>query len=137
MFFRVAGQAVMVLHFAVLAFLAVGGFLAWRWPRAWFAHLAMVCWGLLAIMFPVICPLTYLENEFRAKAGEAGLRAGGFIDTYIEGVVYPEKYTTEVRWAVAVVVAVSWAGALYLHLRRRGRRAAAAPEDAEHVAGRS
>ncbi|WP_285663793.1 DUF2784 domain-containing protein [Actinorhabdospora filicis] len=125
MFFRIAGQAVMVLHFLVLAFLALGGFLAWRWPRVWFAHLAMACWGLAAIAFPVICPLTHLEDAFRHKAGDAGLRPGGFIDTYIEGVVYPERDTVLVRWLVAAVVTVSWAGVLYLHIRRRRKRGVA------------
>ncbi|GIG64963.1 DUF2784 domain-containing protein [Phytomonospora endophytica] len=120
--YRIAGQAVMVVHFAVLIYLAVGGFLAWRWPKAWFAHLAMACWGLLAIAFPVVCPLTHLENEFRAKAGEAGLNPGGFIDTYIENVVYPEDSTVLVRWLVVAVVAVSWAGTLHLVLRRRRAR---------------
>lgn len=123
--YRIAGQAVMVVHFAVLLYLAFGGFLAWRWPRAWFAHVGMACWGLLAIAFPVVCPLTHLENEFRAKAGQAGLKPGGFIDTYIEDVVYPEEHTVLVRWLVVVVVAVSWAGALHLHLRRRRARESA------------
>ncbi|MEV0644223.1 DUF2784 domain-containing protein [Phytomonospora sp. NPDC050363] len=123
--YRIAGQAVMLLHFAVLLYLAFGGFLAWRWPKAWFGHLAMVCWGLLAVVYPVVCPLTHLENEARAKAGQSGLEPGGFIDTYIEDVIYPEERTVLVRWLVVAVVAFSWAGTLYFIRRRRRARASA------------
>jgi hypothetical protein len=119
MWYRNAAQIVMVLHFAVLVYLAFGGFLAWKWPRAWFAHVVVACWGLVAILVPMICPLTHLENEFRRRAGEAGLEPGGFIDTYIEGVVYPEQYTVLVRWLVVGVVAISWAGTAVLLRRRR------------------
>ncbi|NUS01143.1 MAG: DUF2784 family protein, partial [Nonomuraea sp.] len=31
MMYRLIADAVMVVHFAFLAYLAVGGFIAWRW----------------------------------------------------------------------------------------------------------
>jgi hypothetical protein len=46
----------------------------------------------------------------------------GFIDTYIEGVLYPERFVEEVRLAAAAVVVISWVGLLARH-RRRQRRA--------------
>jgi hypothetical protein len=45
----------------------------------------------------------------------------GFVDRYVEGVIYPERYTGLVQVLVAVVVTISWAGA-YQILRRRAER---------------
>ncbi|HIW63215.1 MAG TPA: DUF2784 domain-containing protein [Candidatus Stackebrandtia excrementipullorum] len=122
MVFHILAQATMVLHFAFLVYLVVGGFLAWRWPRTWFAHLAVVLWGLLNIVYPVVCPLTHLENLFRDRAGEEGLAPSGFIDEYITDVVYPGDQVILVRWIVVAVVAISWAGAAILWRRRIRRR---------------
>ncbi|MGI8528431.1 MAG: DUF2784 domain-containing protein [Geodermatophilaceae bacterium] len=111
-------DAVVTLHFGFLVFLVVGGFLAWRWPRVLVAHVATVGWGIAIVAFEWLCPLTYLENWFRAAAGQPEL-ANGFIDTYLTGIIYPGDRITEVRLAVGVVVAVSWGGLLVRWLRSR------------------
>ncbi|MFG1859476.1 DUF2784 domain-containing protein [Microbispora bryophytorum] len=133
MIYRLVWQATMAAHFLVIAYIALGGFLAWRRPRLIWPHLALCAWGLVQLAGLVECPLTALENWGRAGAGERGLLPGGFIDTYIEGVVYPEAYVWHVRCAVIAVVLVSWAG-LAIRIRRRRTRPArttgtpAAPE---------
>lgn len=120
-------DATMVLHFAFLIFLVVGGFLAWRWPKVIYAHLAVVAWGVLITVFSIDCPLTGPEDYFRRKAGQEGLGAEGFIDTYLTGVIYPEEYLVQVRAAVGVVVLISWIGFAVLQRRRgRARRASGA-----------
>ena len=93
----------------------VGGFLAWRWPKVLYPHVAMGTWGLLIVLFPLACPLTWLENELRAAAGQPQL-VNGFIDTYIDGVLYPDSAARLVQVLVAVVVLVSWIG---YYLKRR------------------
>ncbi|MFI7223630.1 DUF2784 domain-containing protein [Nonomuraea angiospora] len=110
MMYRIIADAAMVVHFAFLAYLAVGGFLAWRWRRTIWAHLAVVGWGLLSLATGVECPLTVLEDWGRRNAGLAELPRGGFIDNYIEGVIYPEQYTNLVRLGVAVLVLFSYVG---------------------------
>jgi Protein of Unknown function (DUF2784). len=117
----VLADATMVLHFTFLVYVVVGGFLAWRWPWTIVTHLAAATWGVLIIARNLTCPLTPLEDYFRKRAGEEGL-SGGFIDTYLTGVVYPEEHVDVVRALVAIVVAVSWAG---LVVRRRRQRARA------------
>jgi hypothetical protein len=64
------------------------------------------------------CPLTPLERYFRRLGGEHVPRAG-FIDRYIEGVLYPERYTSLLRALVAVMVVVGWTGALVCLRRTR------------------
>lgn len=110
----------MVVHFGFLVFVAFGGFLAWRWPRWLIAHLVAVGWGVATIAFSITCPLTYLENVFRRRAGQPELGPAGFIDRYLENVVYPERYTPLIWTAVGAVVLVSWVGVF----RRPGRAAA-------------
>ncbi|WP_034274023.1 DUF2784 domain-containing protein [Haloechinothrix halophila] len=119
--YRVLADATMVLHFAFLVYLTLGGFVAWRWPRTIIAHLIAVAWGALIVIFEFDCPLTGPEDYFRKQAGQEGL-PGGFIDTYLTDVVYPAEHVDLVRLAVAVVVAVSWAGfVVRLRARRRAR----------------
>ncbi|WP_327085758.1 DUF2784 domain-containing protein [Nonomuraea sp. NBC_01738] len=114
--YRLVAELAMVVHFLFLAYLAIGGFLAWRWRRTIWIHLGVVCWGLLSIVTGVECPLTVVEDWGRRHAGLEGLPRTGFIDHYIEGVVYPEEYTNAARWTVAVLVLFSYAGYV---LRRR------------------
>jgi len=121
--YRILADATMVVHFAFVAFVVVGGFLAWRWPWVIVPHLVAAGWGLLITVFSLACPLTPVEDRFRRLAGERGLPSG-FIDTYIEGVLYPQQYVEEVRAAVAVVIAVSWIGLLVRWRRARAGVAA-------------
>lgn len=115
--YRLLTTVILAAHFAFLAYVAVGGFLAWRWPRTIWLHLAAAGWGIVVIAAQLTCPLTYAEDWSRRRAGEAGLTAG-FIDRYIEGVVYPERYAVPAQVLLAVAVALSWAG---LAVRRRRR----------------
>lgn len=110
MLYRLVADAAMVVHFAFLAYMALGGFLAWRRRRTIWVHLAVACWGVLSVTTGIECPLTLVEDWGRRNAGMAGLPASGFIDHYIEGVVYPEHYTNVARTVLAVVILFSWAG---------------------------
>ena len=50
------------------------------------------------------CPLTALEKSLRRSAGQDPYE-GGFIDRYIENVIYPEKLTP-MLWGLALIVTV-------------------------------
>ncbi|MFI6497641.1 DUF2784 domain-containing protein [Nonomuraea typhae] len=116
--YRLIAEAAMLVHFAFLLYMAAGGFLAWRLPRTIWIHLCVVAWGVLSITTGIECPLTLVENWARERAGQQGLSGTGFIDHYIEGVIYPEEYTFLARWGVAVLVLFSYVGYV---LRRRWR----------------
>ena len=108
--YRVLAESTMAAHFAFVAYVVTGGLLAWRWPAAIWPHLAAAGWGLAIVVFRLNCPLTYVEDWARRRAGGPGLRTG-FIDTYLTGVVYPARYTGLIQLLVAIVVAASWIGA--------------------------
>ncbi|GAB3892336.1 hypothetical protein GCM10027612_39710 [Microbispora bryophytorum subsp. camponoti] len=71
MIYRLVWQATMAAHFLVIAYIALGGFLAWRRPRLIWPHLTLCAWGLVQLAGLVECPLTALENWGRAGAGNA------------------------------------------------------------------
>ena len=114
---------ILALHFTYLAYVVLGGFLAWRWPYAIWPHLVALGWGILIVLGLVNCPLTWAEDWARRHAGEAPLTSG-FVDRYLENVIYPPRYVNEARALVALVVLVSWIG-VYLKWRSRAARRAA------------
>ena len=76
-----------------------------------------------------LCPLTSLENQLRAAAGEAGY-AGGFVEHYLLPVLYPDALTRSVQvWLALIVVAGNLA--VYGWLGRiMGRERSASGRDA-------
>ena len=108
---RLAADGVALVHGAYLAYVVTGGLVALRWPRTLPLHVGAAVWGLLVIAASVRCPLTTLEDRLRIRGGETP-PPGGFIDRYVEGVLYPARLTTLVQAAVAAVVLGSWAALL-------------------------
>lgn len=106
-------------HFAYLIYLPSGGFLALRWPRTIVLHVPTVVWGagVVALRFP--CPLTWLEQWARRRAGMAQLPEDGFVDRYVAGVFYPANRTGLAQALAFSAAAISWA---VLALSGRSRR---------------
>jgi hypothetical protein len=118
--FRLLADLVAAMHFAFLGYAILGGFLTWRWPRSLPLHLVVVAWALVIVVLGPPCPLTGLQDWMRARAGMPALH-GGFIDTYVEGVLYPARLTPLVQAGAAALVLASWCGPL-VRARRRRRR---------------
>ncbi|MFC9997431.1 DUF2784 domain-containing protein [Nocardia sp. NPDC127526] len=118
MIYRLLADLTAGVHFAFVAYVVVGGFLAWRWPRTIWLHLVAFGWGFGTVLIGYDCPLTHVENWARRKAGQAGLPPSGFIDHYLTGVIYPENALGLVRALVVVAVLVSWVGFAVLSRRR-------------------
>ena len=118
--YRLLTTAILVVHFGFLAYLLLGGFLAWRWRWTIWPHLAAAGWAVTIVVGKVVCPLTYAEHWSRRQAGELGAATTeGFIDRYVEGVLYPARFTTLAQFLLALVVAASWTGLALRHHRRR------------------
>ncbi|GHC88100.1 hypothetical protein GCM10007079_32800 [Nocardiopsis terrae] len=119
MIYRIIGDTAMIIHAAFILYVAIGGLLAWRWPRTFRIHLGCALYGLSISVVGWICPLTHVENWGRERAGQAGLSNEGFIDHYLTGVIYPADHLVTVQLGVGAVVVLSWAGLALLTLRRR------------------
>jgi hypothetical protein len=118
--YRWLAEVIVAAHFGFLGYVVLGGFLAWRRPWAAAPHLLAAGWGLLVVTYPIDCPLTVAEDWARARGG-GPVDPRGFIDRYLENVLYPERYSGPLRVLVAVMVAASYLGA-WLWARRRTRR---------------
>lgn len=121
--YLVIADTAMVLHFAYLGFLIVGGFLAWRWPKVFWAHLLCGAWAFGTILIGFPCPLTDLEDWARVRGGREPLVATGFIDHYIVDVLFPAEQKDLVEILVLILIAISWIvlAALWIRRRRRAR----------------
>jgi hypothetical protein len=129
--YRIAADGVVVVHFAFIVFLALGGVVAWRWPRLLWLHVCAVAWGIAIIAIGFVCPLTPLERHLRRQGDEQGYE-GGFVDRYIEDVIYPGEYTWLVRTLIAVAVVMGWTVVV---VRWGRRRSGALPAEVLHAPG--
>lgn len=107
-------ELTMAVHFVVLAYIVLGAYLAWRWLRLIFVHLPFALWGLGIATLGFTCPLTALEDRLRDRTA-----GPGFIEQYVDGVLYPEQYLALSRIVAATVVVVGHAGTAILWHRRR------------------
>jgi uncharacterized protein DUF2784 len=114
MVFDGLADVVMVVHLAFILFVAVGALLAWRWPWLVWLHVPAVAWGVGIIALGYECPLTPLEKWLRRRAGDEGYE-GGFVDRYVEDVIYPEEFTPLLRALAAVMIIAG-----YVRLFTRG-----------------
>ena len=109
-----AADALLVLHFAVAAFIVVGllavwigAARGWRWIRnLWFrlAHLAAIALVAAEALLGYACPLTVWEDLLRG-----GLRPESFVARWVYRALYynaPEWVFTAAysAWAAATVV---------------------------------
>jgi len=122
MYFRLAADSIILLHLAFILFALLGGAMTvWRrWIP--FVHLPAAAWGFFVELTSHACPLTYLENYFRIKAGQAGYMES-FVEHYLLDIIYPSSLTREIQFTLAgvvVVVNIAIYGWLFLH-RRAGK----------------
>ena len=118
MAYRWAAEAVVLVHFAFVLFVVLGGLVVLRWPRlAWF-HLPAAIWGGAIELTGLICPLTPLE-KWLLEAGGLAAYEGGFIAHYILPVLYPAGLTRGIQLGLGVAVTVLNAAIYWAVWRRR------------------
>lgn len=96
-FYQLAANAVLVVHFAYVAFVLFG-FAAillglWRrhgWARNFWlrmTHLSMILFVVAETALGITCLLTTLENHLRTRAGQA-VYQGDFIAEWLHGLLF-------------------------------------------------
>ena len=119
MLYRLAAEAVLLIHLAFILFALFGAALAARWRWIIVAHLPAATWGLFVELTGRVCPLTYLENYLRIKAGLSGYTES-FVEHYVLAIIYPVGLTREIQFVLAgVVLAVNIALYGWLYFRKR------------------
>ena len=113
-------DGLVLLHFAFVLFVVLGGLLVVIWPKVAYLHLPAAIWAALIEFSGWICPLTPLENGLRRAGGETGY-TGQFIEHYILPVLYPSALTRELQISIGMAI-ILVNGLLYALLMIRKRR---------------
>jgi hypothetical protein len=98
--YRGLGDLVLVVHLAFVLFVVLGGLLVLRWPKLAWLHVPAAIWG-----------------------GEAGY-SGGFIQHYIQPVLYPAGLTRStqiVLGSIALILNIAAYGIVIARMRRGQR----------------
>ena len=103
MLYRWLADLVLVAHLAFVAFVALGGFLVWRWRRLAWIHAPVALWGMAISYAGFTCPLTPLENWLRKLGGQPGYQ-GGFIEHYVTAALYPAGLTRKAQLVLGTAV---------------------------------
>ena len=94
--YRLLADAVVVLHLTFVLFVIAGGLFVLKWKRLTWVHLPAVIWGVSVEWLDVICPLTPLENWFRAASSENDYK-GDFLQQYAISILYPDNLTRDTQ----------------------------------------
>lgn len=105
MLFRLAANAVLLVHLAFILFALLGALIALRWRWVLVVQLPVAAWGFFVELTGRICPLTDLENYLRIKAGESGYTES-FIEHYLLTIIYPAGLTSGIQFVLAGVLVV-------------------------------
>ncbi|TML84711.1 MAG: DUF2784 domain-containing protein [Actinobacteria bacterium] len=105
MAYRLLADLVVGVHLVYLAFVAVGGALAWRWRRLVWPHLAALTVAFVSVTVGFDCPLTNVEKWLRRRAGDHPYH-GGFIDHYVVGTLVPRGDDRLVQVVIALTALV-------------------------------
>ncbi len=120
---RILADAIVLAHVVFVVFVVFGGLLVLYRRGFLYLHLPAAAWGFLVEVRGWICPLTYLENDLRRRAGEAGYE-GGFVERYVIPALYPEALDRDLQLVLGgLVVAVNVAvyGWVVYRLRWKAR----------------
>ena len=122
MFYSLAADALLVVHFLFIGFVVLGGLLVFKWRRLVFLHLPAAVWGALIEFRGWLCPLTPWEQALRRAAGEVGYNTG-FIEHYLMPLVYPANLDYDMQIVLgSFVIVINLLIYGWLSLRRIRRR---------------
>ena len=93
---RYVAATVALVHATFVLFVALGALLVWHWPRVAWVHVPAVVWAAWIEMSGGVCPLTPIEQDWRAREGVLPYE-GDFIATWIFPWLYPEGLTREAQ----------------------------------------
>jgi len=98
--YKLLADIVLLAHLSFIAFALAGGLLLLRWPRLVWLHFPAMLWVVFIEVTGWICPLTPLENYFRAMGG-ADIYHVDFIGHYLLPLVYPGGLTPAIQLLLA------------------------------------
>jgi len=89
-------NCILVVHLMFILFVVFGGLLVFYKKWMPWLHIPAIFWAVLIEFSGWICPLTPMENHFKALAGQRGYNQS-FIQHYLLEVIYPDGLTRQVQ----------------------------------------
>jgi hypothetical protein len=96
--YRIAADAILILHTLFIAFVLfglvliwIGYFRSWTWTRGVafrVAHLCAIGYVVLQSYGRIACPLTILENNLRIRGGQEPYSHNGFIADWLHRLIF-------------------------------------------------
>jgi len=117
MFYKIAADFVVLLHFLWIVFLIFGVFIGRKYRTVKVFHIAGLGFAILIQIFGWYCPLTHLEVWLRYRHDPFLTYKGSFIIHYVEKVVYIELSRGIIFVLTVFLVAVT----AYLYFGKRKR----------------
>jgi hypothetical protein len=105
-------------HLSYVGLLVVGGPLSVRWPRLLPVHVAALGAAIAVNVTGSDCPLTVVEKDLLARAGEP-VYEGGFNSHYLVEPIHPAGITGRVNLAMLATLCVPTTLSYVAVLRRR------------------
>ncbi len=109
MWYRIAADLTIVLHFLWIAFVILGFplFLYLNHAKGRIIHLLVLVVMIAMQWTRTICPLTYLEVYLKSRGSSGAVYPGQFMTETIERLIYVEDLTLEkISYATLLYVAV-------------------------------
>lgn len=116
MFYRLAADFVVIIHFIWILFLIFGAFVGRRCSIIKIFHVAGLGFAVTIQIFGWYCPLTHLEVWLRQRHDSSLSYSGSFIIHYIERLIYIEL-SPKIIFVLTILLVVS---SLYFYIKRRG-----------------
>jgi predicted branched-subunit amino acid permease len=119
MFYLIAADFVVFLHFLWIVFLVIGAFIGRRYKWIKRLHVTGLAFAIVMQFFNWYCPLTYLEVWLRKKQDPSFGYSGSYIIYYLEKIVYLELPPKVILIMTVILILLSaW---IYLH-KKEGTR---------------
>jgi hypothetical protein len=115
MFYKIAADFAVLLHFLWIVFLIFGAFIGRRYRPAKLFHIAGLGFAVIMQLFGWYCPLTHLEVWLRHQHDPSLTYKGSFIIHYAEKIVYIELSRGIIFVLTILLISVS----AYLYVGRK------------------
>jgi hypothetical protein len=117
MFYRLAADFIVFIHFLWIVFLIFGAFIGKKYLPVKIFHIAGLGFAVIMQIFGWYCPLTHLEVWLRQRHDPLLTYSGSFIVYYMEKLIYIEL--TPVVIFVLTLILISISAYIYLLQRKR------------------
>ncbi|MEW6585313.1 MAG: DUF2784 domain-containing protein [Nitrospirota bacterium] len=107
MFYRLAADFVVLLHFLWILFLIFGAFFGRKRRLFKLLHIGGIFFSVIMQVFGWYCPLTHVEIWLRQKHNPSLSYSGSFIIHYVEKIIYLELSPEIIFVLTLVLVGVS------------------------------